>query len=508
MSLFDILEQSARRYVARGAVYRGRDQVLSFGALRDRALALGGALAARARPGDRVVIAAKNCPEYVELLFACWAAGLVVVPINAKLHEREMAQIVEDAAPIWVFASAAIAQALAPQLASSPQPPEVVVISSAAYRDMALGAPVPARDVAPDDLAWLFFTSGTTGRSKGAMLSHRNLLAMTEAHLADFHDAQADNSLLHAAPMSHGSGLYILPYIARGARQVIPASGSYDPAEFLDLCEVHPKACAFLAPTMVQRLRLEAERAGRKPGHIDLIIYGGGPMYLDELKRALARFGPVFAQLYGQGEAPMTITGLRREDHATCDEAVLGSVGWPRSGVEVAIVDPDGRPSPPGEVGEITCRGEVVMQGYWRDPAATASALRDGWLWTGDLGVLDANGRLTLRDRSKDVIISGGSNIYPREVEEALLSHPGVAEAAVVGQADPEWGEVVVAFVVRADNDGCSAANLDAHCLDRIARFKRPKTYVFVDQLPKNNYGKVLKRELAQLLPTGSPASP
>lgn len=197
----------------------------------------------------------------------------------------------------------------------------------------------------------------------------------------------------------------------------------------------------------------------------------------------------------------MTITGLRREDHVTCDEAVLGTVGWPRSEVEVAIIDRDGRPSAPGKVGEIVCRGEVVMQGYWRDAEASALALRGGWLRTGDLGVFDADGRLTLRDRSKDVIISGGSNVYPREVEEALLSHPGVAEAAVLGQADPEWGEVVVAFVVRAGAPACLASDLDAHCLARIARFKRPKTYVFVDQLPKNSYGKVLKRELAQRLP-------
>lgn len=500
MSLFHLLDQSARRYRERGAVYHGSDEVLSFEALRDRALAMGGALAGRGRPGARVVIASKNCPEYVELMFACWAAGMVVVPINAKLHEREMAQIVEDAEPVWVFASAGIAQALSPLLSSSIHPPELVVIASDAYRQMALGAPAPARDAAPDDLAWLFFTSGTTGRSKGAMLSHRNLSAMTTAHLADLHCAEADNSLIHAAPMSHGSGLYILPYIARGARQVVPASGGYDPAEFLDLCEAHPKACAFLAPTMVQRLRVEAERTQRRPANLDLIVYGGGPMYVDELKRALAWFGPIFAQLYGQGEAPMTITGLRRQDHATRDETVLGSVGWPRSGVEVALVDGDGRPSTRGDVGEIVCRGDVVMQGYWRDAAATALALRGGWLRTGDMGSFEADGRLTLRDRSKDVIISGGSNIYPREVEEALLSHPSVAEAAVIGQADAEWGEVVVAFVVAAATS-CRASDLDAHCLERIARFKRPKAYVFLDQLPKSSYGKVLKRELAQRLP-------
>jgi acyl-CoA synthetase (AMP-forming)/AMP-acid ligase II len=257
---------------------------------------------------------------------------------------------------------------------------------------------------------------------------------------------------------------------------------------------------------MVQRLRLAAAAAQRRPANLRSIVYGGGPMYVEELKKSLAAFGPVFAQIYGQGEAPMTITSLRRADHALADEAILGSVGWARSGVEVAVVGADGRPLAPGEIGEIVCRGDVVMAGYWRNAAATAEALRDGWLWTGDLGSLDARGYLSLRDRSKDVVISGGSNIYPREVEEALLAHAGVSEACVVGAPDAEWGEVVVAFVVRAEGSDVTAQALDAHCLARIARFKRPKRYEFVAALPKNNYGKVLKRELRARLAAPGPA--
>jgi len=328
------------------------------------------------------------------------------------------------------------------------------------------------------------------------MLTHRNLLAMTIAHLADFDSVGDDASLLHAAPMSHGSGLYLLPYIARAAHQVIPKSAGFDAAEFLDLCDAHPSVSAFLAPTMVQRLRLEAESSGRRPANLRLIIYGGGPMYVTELKHSLAIFGPVFAQLYGQGEAPLTITGMRRCDHLTSDETVLGSVGWPRSGVEVAIFDADDRPLPAGEVGEIVCRGDVVMRGYWNNPVSTAETLRGGWLHTGDVGFLASNGLLTLRDRSKALIISGGSNIYPREVEEALLTHPDVAEVAVVGRPDSEWGEIVIAFVVANIARQPSEAELDAHCLARIARFKRPKAYFFRQDLPKNSYGKVLKREL------------
>jgi acyl-CoA synthetase (AMP-forming)/AMP-acid ligase II len=321
------------------------------------------------------------------------------------------------------------------------------------------------------------------------MLSHRNLTAMTVAHLADIDASDEDCSLVHAAPMSHGSGLYIAPYVLRGARQVVPESEGFDPDEFLDLCEHHPGSSAFLAPTMVHRL-VKTGRA--RPANLKTIVYGGGPMHVESLKTAMAAFGPIFAQIYGQGESPMTITGLRRSDHETGDDAVLGSVGYARAGMEVAVLRADGRQAPPGEIGEIVCRGDVVMSGYWNNPEATRATLKNGWLYTGDMGTFDARGYLTLRDRSKDVVISGGSNIYPREVEEVLLEHPDVSEACVVGAPDAEWGEVVVAFIVGS----ADPVELDAHLLERIARFKRPKRYEFVDELPKNSYGKVLKREL------------
>lgn len=408
----------------------------------------------------------------------------MVVPINYKLHPREMVQILDDAGAAEVFASSS----LGAQLASITTTP-LEIIASEEYSRRLTAPPVVPPHTEPSTLAWLFYTSGTTGRSKGAMLSHRNLTAMTVAHLADIDTTDECCSLLHAAPMSHGSGLYVLPYVLRGARPVVPESGSFDPDEFLDLCEQHPGAGAFLAPTMVQRL-VATSRA--RPANLRTIVYGGGSMYVESLRKAIAAFGPIFAQIYGQGESPMTITGLRRIDHETDDEAILGSVGYARSGMEVAVLRADGDRAPVGEIGEIVCRGDAVMSGYWRNADATAAALKDGWLYTGDLGSIDARGFLTLRDRSKDVVISGGSNIYPREVEEALLEHPAVAEACVVGAADPEWGEVVVAFIVGA----VEPAVLDAHLLRRIVRFKRPKRYEFVDELPKNSYGKVLKREL------------
>lgn len=485
VNLFTILDQTATRFPDHGAVYHGERRFCTWHELRERALRLSGSL----RPaGARIAIASENRPEIVELLFATWAAECVAVPINYKLHPLEMAQIVADSGASRVFASPAIAEGLTPVVAAP-----IEVIGTEGYSRLLTAAPASPPCTEPSTLAWLFYTSGTTGRAKGAMLTHRSLVAMTIAHLADIDAPDEHCSFVHAAPMSHGSGLYIPAYVLRGARQVVPGGDGFDANEFLDLCDRHPGCSTFLAPTMVQRL-VDTGRAC--PRQLRTIVYGGGPMYVDSIKKALAAFGPVFAQIYGQGEAPMTITGLRRADHEDADDAVLGSVGYPRSGVEVAVLCDDGTRAPVGEIGEIACRGDVVMSGYWNNPDATRETLQDGWLRTGDLGFFDARGHLTLCDRSKDVVISGGSNIYPREVEEALLEHPRVSEACVVGQPDAEWGEIVVAFVVgRAGAD-----ELDAHLLQRIARFKRPKRYLFVDQLPKNSYGKVLKRELRQQL--------
>jgi long-chain acyl-CoA synthetase len=250
----------------------------------------------------------------------------------------------------------------------------------------------------------------------------------------------------------------------------------------------------FAAPTMIKRM-VEC-RADCSADHIRTLVWGGAPMYVEDALKALERFGPRLAQIYGQGESPMTITTLSREEIAARDHphwhVRLASAGRPFACAEVMVADADDRPLPAGETGEILCRGDMVMPGYWNNDEATAATLRGGWLHTGDVGAFDRNGFLTLKDRSKDLIISGGSNIYPREVEEVLLKHPGVREASVIGRPDAEWGEVVVAYVVGE----ASAAELDALCLASIARFKRPKDYVFIASLPKNNYGKILKTEL------------
>jgi long-chain acyl-CoA synthetase len=257
----------------------------------------------------------------------------------------------------------------------------------------------------------------------------------------------------------------------------------------------------FAAPTMV--MRLVDQMRGDAPG-LKQIVYGGGPMYVADCLRALDRFGPRLAQIYGQGESPMTITVLPLDEHPGPRDAAhlarLGSVGRSQTGVELAVLGADDRPLACGETGEVAVRGDTVMRGYLNQPEATARTLANGWLHTGDLGRMDAHGYLTLVDRSKDLIISGGSNIYPREVEEALLQHPAVREVAVIGEADPDWGESVVAVVALKAGTQAGPADLDAFCQQQIARFKRPKRYVFVDDLPKNATGKVLKRELRTAL--------
>jgi long-chain acyl-CoA synthetase len=471
------LERAARVDPARVAIFRGVDPWATYGELALRVARRAAGLRARVglARGARVALVMINAPEYLEALYAVWWAGLVAVPVNAKLHPREVAFIVENAGA------------------------RLVLDDPAQLAGMAGPEPLPCTEMAPADLAWLFYTSGTTGRPKGAMLSHRNLVQMTLGYFCDVDGVERDGRLLHAAPMSHGSGLYTFTHLAKGAAQVVPESGGFDAAEALDLMNGHDAVSMFAAPTMVKRLVDE----GRGARGLKTLVYGGGPMYAADLHAATEVFGNRLVQIYGQGESPMTITALSKFHHGDAAHPRhaerLASVGVPQGVVEVSLRDAHGCALAAGEVGEICVRGDVVMSGYWANPAATAQALRDGWLWTGDLGAFDADGFLTLKDRSKDLIVSGGSNIYPREVEEVLLAHPAVAEACVVGRPDPEWGETVVAFIV-ARGERPDAAELDRLCLDHIARFKRPREYRFVEQLPKNHYGKVVKAELRATL--------
>ncbi len=373
-------------------------------------------------------------------------------------------------------------------------------VASDRFSTLCAADPLPIIARKADDLAWLFYTSGTTGQPKGVMMTHGMLTAMSLAYTNDVDEVRAEDAVIYGAPMSHGAGIYSMLHIRAGARHVCPLSGGFDAGETLDLAACFGSVQMFMAPTMVRYL-LDAAKAGGRTGEgLRTIVYAGGPMYNADIIEAVDHFGPVFVQIYGQGECPMGITALSRHDvadrsHPRWRER-LGSVGRAQSIVEVMIGDADGRPLPAGHTGEIMVQGLPVMPGYWRNVAATEKTLVNSWLMTGDMGALDEDGYLTLKDRSKDMIISGGSNIYPREVEECLLMHPDVHEVSVVGRASAQWGEDVVAFVVVALGAAPDIATLEAHCLDNIARFKRPKEYIFLKELPKNNYGKVLKTEL------------
>lgn len=509
MNVAEWLRRTALRTPENAALLSGEKQIANYGELAEKVRRIAGGLIDNhgIRPGDRVGIYMPNCPQYLELLYGVWQAGGAVVPINYKLHPKEAAFILSNSGATLVFVgddeAAGELRAADPTNADAVQ---IIGLGSEASESIGNGRPI-SEPVARgrDDLAWLFYTSGTTGQPKGVIITHGNIHAMAFSYFVDVDEVNAKDVALYAAPMSHGAGLYNFMHILRGAAHSVPVSGGFDPAEILALGRALKSVHMFAAPTMVRRLVDRAKAEGVSGEGLRTIVYGGGPMYVADIEDAVASMGPRFVQIYGQGESPMTITALPRHLVADRDNPRwrqrLGSVGFAQSCVEVEMRKEDGSICAVDEDGEITVRGAAVMAGYWDNPEATAIAIRDGWLWTGDVGRMDADGFVTLTDRSKDVIISGGTNVYPREVEEVLLQLDEVAEVSVVGSPDPEWGEVIVAFVVRRQGSALAEKDLDRHCLGNMARFKRPKSYVFLEELPKNTYGKVLKTELRQRVP-------
>ncbi len=513
MNLAGLLIRAANTYGDHPAIAVGDKVYCNYREFARRAATIGGRFKDRLglTTGDRVAIVMQNCPQVLEVMYAAWHAGLCVVPINAKLHQREFEYILENSGAKCCFVTPNLEETVAHLSDDLPALERVISAASSEYESLLKGDPIPMAHVGIESPAWLFYTSGTTGRPKGATLCHRNLLAMTLSYFVDLDSVSPGDSLFHAAPMSHGSGLYNSIHVAAAAKQVIPESGRFDPGEVLELIPKHQDVSFFAAPTIVKRLVDHPNSRSADTSNLKTIVYGGGPMYVADLKQAMAAFGNhKLAQVYGQGETPMTITFLSKAHHTESDHPRylerLASVGVAHTVVEVRVVDEEDHPLPAGEIGEVVVRGDSVMNGYWENPEATAKSLREGWLHTGDLGAFDEDGFLTLKDRSNDLIISGGANIYPREVEEVLLLHEDVSEVSVIGRPHDEWGEEVVAFVVKgADNQGLES-ELDALCLDHIARFKRPRAYLFVDDLPKNNYGKILKTELRQRLGQDRPS--
>ena len=455
--------------------------------------------------GDHVAILMQNLPEMLESMFACFKAGAAAVPINFRLHANEYAFVIDHSESELVVISAEFNAPISQIRDRLPRVRHIVTIADAHegildYETLirAESAGFDDADVDPDDVAWVFYTSGTTAQPKGALLTHRNLLAMTMNFYSDICQGFGpDDVALHAAPLSHGSGLYALPNVGKAAANIIPETVSFDVEKILEAIEAYGVTNMFAAPTMVKRMAESPALYRYDLRSLRILNYGGGPMLAQDLRVAIEKLGPCLVQLYGQGESPMTITFLPHRDHVLNGTPQqmkrLSSVGFARTDVEIRILDREDFELAPGDIGQIVTRSDLVMKGYWRNPEATAAALKDGWLHTGDVGYMDEDGYVFLLDRSKDLIISGGENIYPREIEEVLIRHPSVFEVAVIGVPHPEWGEAVKAVVVKAPGRDVSGEELIDFCKGRIASFKKPGSVDFVEELPKNNYGKVVK---------------
>jgi len=507
MNIARLLQNSARSFADFPAICRGRSIVHSYLALGARVQHIAGSLGSRfgLRPGDRVAILMTNHPAYLEVMFAAWWAGMIAVPINARLHSKEIEYILQKSNAKLCFVNDDTESSVTPLGASLPQMKEIVNVSRGPYgllaEAAALGSPVHR---GPFEPAWLFFTSGTTGRPKAATLTHLNLLVMSLTYLADIQPVTPSHAIFHAAPMSHGTGLLALPHVAKASANVTMENKSMNHEEIFDLLDVYSNVTMYHTPTMVKRMVNHPALADATLSNLDTVFYGGSPMYLVDLQHAIQRIGPRLIQMWAQAETPNTGTYLSKADHMNATHPRylerISSAGIARTGVELMIVDDRDQPLPAGEAGEVVVRGDVVMAGYWEDPETNVQTLRGGWLHTGDVGALDQDGYLTIKDRKKDMIISGGFNIYPREIEEVLLRHPGVLEASVVGLPHEDYVEQVVACIVRDPTTDVSDVELDAYCLENIARFKRPRLYFWFDELPKGYYGKIEKRQLRDQL--------
>lgn len=493
MTLAHWLARTADAHPDLPAVALGGRVVSDYRALANRTARLAGWLSTQAlQPGARVALVSENTPEYLEAMFAAWWAGYVIVPVNARLSGAEIGGILAHCGAEACFVSPSKAGAVAPHAPACLK--QLIELGRGQYVTALVSDAIPPLSITRDVTAWLSYAASSDHRPKGVMLSHRNLMNMSLCYLAEVDPTTPQDALIHAAPMSHGSGMYALPNVARGGVNVIPESASFDSAEVFEMAATWRRASMFVAPTMLKRLTLSG--ADCDASAFRTIVYGGGPMYVADAEAALERFGPRLAQIYGQRQFPMTITRLSKHDIASRARASWGrrlaSVGRAFLPVRLSIRGEDGAELPVGEVGEVCADGPLAMQGYWNDAEATEQDLCDGWVSTGDLGSMDDEGYLTLRNRRQDVVVSGGASIYPRDVEEALLTHPEVREAAVIGRPDPERGEVVVAYVV----GDVSPEALRAHCRAQIAEHQRPRYYVMVDGLPKTNYGKVPKKVL------------
>ena len=507
-NLATLLLQTARRLPDRpGLVWR--DRTWNWAEIAGRAMAAAGALRARGiGKGDRVLVHARNGNAIFESCWACWLIGAVWVPTNFRLSPPEAAFLAANAGCRAHVFDAGFPEHRALAKAENPACLLEVAIGDGAglsWEDLVTeGRPVTeAVDVDRDHPAWLFYTSGTTGRPKGATLTHGQLAFVVVNHIADLMPGltERDASLV-VAPLSHGAGIHALAQVARGAVSVLMPGERLDVPEAWRLVAAHRVSNMFTVPTILNALCHDASVDAVDHSSLRHVIYAGAPMYREDQKHALRKLGPCLVQYFGLGEVTGNIAVLPPAWHSLEDDPAMpiGSCGYPRTGIEIAILDAEYRRLPPDETGEICVRGPAVMAGYFENASANEKAFAGGWFHTGDLGHLDARGFLYITGRQSDMYISGGSNVYPREVEEALIAHPSVAEACVVGVPHDRWGETGVAVLVAREGAAIDPAAVMAHLDGRLGRYKWPSRIVVWDALPRSGYGKVPKNEVKRLL--------
>ncbi|WP_033289078.1 AMP-binding protein [Amycolatopsis jejuensis] len=491
----DVLE----RFGDRTALVRD-GRALSYRELAYQANQLANALHAKdVGPGDPVAVAMGNRAEFLVADQAIIRLGATKVPVNPVLTDREIGMILGDSGAKVAIADRACASAIQ---ALSPNPVEQVIavdepsgadLSWADVLASADGTRPPEVDVDPASPALLIYTGGTTGRPKGVVHHQQGIVANLLAHVIEI-GLLDDERMLLTTPLAHAAGSLAQAGLLKGA--TIHLEQRFDPGAVLDHLAQNRVTFTFMVPTMIYRLLDRLETRPADVSSLRTVLYGAAPILRERLRQGLERIGPVFMQLYGQTEAPNFITRLTREDHLRGGGTLLTSCGRPALLMDVVALGENGRPASPGTVGEIGVRGPYVMARYHNLPDITEEKLRDGWLHTGDIGFVDDHGYVHLLDRNGDVIISGGMNVYSAEVENVLHRCPGVSQVAVVGVADPDWGEAVTAVVVPDDNDSFSISEATRVCRAELAPYKRPKHYVQLDALPTTPYGKVDKRML------------